>query len=770
MRIFQLAALLTFAASGFADLSKHYDEPAFSTLLGNHHHITFDSDGEGNPLSAGTLIDDEYESIGLLVSPHATSSPQVNDDSWPGGRRVFQSFNNPACCGGFRAVFTEPVIAFGFNVGDIETMLSDGNPVQPTTLDVYGAGNTLLGSFELQQELGQLPGDFAFFGIHAGARVIHEIVVTVGFPDYVAFDDFRFTTGVSETSERIVFGKQTGANWDIWSINPDGSNLRQWTDTQDRQEIYPEISPHGTRLVYCDLATTPFSVNVLDLTTGQSDLIADGCDPSWSPDGSEIVYSTRVGSGSTIRKISSEVPSIPNSFTQLTFDGFHDAFPDWHPSGDRILFSRGAASWVIELAPVPATEVVPLLSRPGPLRDTESRYSSDGTRIAWQHNPNDTDNSVVLIGDASGAMPWEQVTQLPAERNEDGRPGWSPDDSRLVFHSSSGANAAIKIVELDTLNVQELTPIEETNSYASWGCIDDSAVLETYGGGSGTSDCGVLPPIAVCADQVAETDEGKCTSAFASVDAGSFDPLGGSLTLSQDPDGPYPLGDTPITLTAVTVRGTSATCTADVSVVDNEMPTITCPPTQVLECAGPDGTVASVESESTDNCGIAANSCDPTLTELFPEGTSTVACLTTDQSGNTSSCNAQIVVEDTIPPVVNATFNRVRNIDDDDGDDGGVLRVKYSASDLCDENVAIRAALVAAGCGEIAVGHRQRIRFERDNDCEVDSDDGVLEIEAPRLTLVVTATDASGNTAEAVVEAPGKGKKKRKKHRKKDDD
>ncbi|HUO86525.1 MAG TPA: proprotein convertase P-domain-containing protein, partial [Thermoanaerobaculia bacterium] len=56
-------------------------------------------------------------------------------------------------------------------------------------------------------------------------------------------------------------------------------------------------------------------------------------------------------------------------------------------------------------------------------------------------------------------------------------------------------------------------------------------------------------PVAACQDVTVEADATSCTAA-ASVDAGSADPDGDPLTLTQDPPGPYGLGDTPVTLTA----------------------------------------------------------------------------------------------------------------------------------------------------------------------------------------------------------------------------
>jgi hypothetical protein len=68
---------------------------------------------------------------------------------------------------------------------------------------------------------------------------------------------------------------------------------------------------------------------------------------------------------------------------------------------------------------------------------------------------------------------------------------------------------------------------------------------------------------------------GANCSADASVDDGSFDPdAGDTITLSQKPPGPYPLGATPVTLTVTDNHGASSSCAATVMVMDTTPPTI----------------------------------------------------------------------------------------------------------------------------------------------------------------------------------------------------
>ncbi len=85
------------------------------------------------------------------------------------------------------------------------------------------------------------------------------------------------------------------------------------------------------------------------------------------------------------------------------------------------------------------------------------------------------------------------------------------------------------------------------------------------------------PPEAICQDVEVSAPPGQC-GANASIDDGSYDPEGQPLLLSQDPAGPYLVGDTLVTLFAFDGEQ-SDSCQATVSVTggdSNTPPTLAC--------------------------------------------------------------------------------------------------------------------------------------------------------------------------------------------------
>ncbi|UCG61206.1 MAG: VCBS repeat-containing protein [Candidatus Zixiibacteriota bacterium] len=71
-------------------------------------------------------------------------------------------------------------------------------------------------------------------------------------------------------------------------------------------------------------------------------------------------------------------------------------------------------------------------------------------------------------------------------------------------------------------------------------------------------------PVAICQDITLEAGH-DCT-ATGSIDNGSYAWDGGTVTLTQNPPGPYSIGETEVTLTATDDNGSSSTCTATVTV------------------------------------------------------------------------------------------------------------------------------------------------------------------------------------------------------------
>jgi TolB protein len=181
---------------------------------------------------------------------------------------------------------------------------------------------------------------------------------------------------------RIAFAAYRHGNWDIYSIRPDGADLRRIT-------------------------TDP----------------AEDRSPTWSPDGSRLAFQSRRASNWDIYTVSITNP-IPQ---RLTADPAYDGAPAWSPDGSRIAFESYRAGdldvWMMN--PDGADQVN--LTADSPSGDFDPAWSPDGSRLAftsWRMG----DNDVFTM-----ALPSKVAVQWNDSTRPEGGPVWTPDGRSLCF-------------------------------------------------------------------------------------------------------------------------------------------------------------------------------------------------------------------------------------------------------------------------------------------------------------------------------------------------
>ena len=162
------------------------------------------------------------------------------------------------------------------------------------------------------------------------------------------------------------------------------------------------------------------------------------------------------------------------------------------------------------------------------------------------------------------------------------------------------------------------------------------------------------PPVAVCQNVTVSADA-NClgTTTASAVGGGSYDPDGDPITLSISPAGPYPLGDTSVTITVTDDGDLTDSCTATVTVADTTPPAITCPADVTLECPGDTTPANTGSATATDNCDTPVI----TYSDLTVPGCGNTVTITrtwvaTDAAGNSSSCTQTVKTVDTTAPTI----------------------------------------------------------------------------------------------------------------------
>ncbi|MGB1205030.1 MAG: HYR domain-containing protein, partial [Chitinophagales bacterium] len=132
-----------------------------------------------------------------------------------------------------------------------------------------------------------------------------------------------------------------------------------------------------------------------------------------------------------------------------------------------------------------------------------------------------------------------------------------------------------------------------------------------------------------------------------------------TITSTHNSGDIFPLGTTTVTYTVTDAAGNSNTCSFTVTVIDEELPTFTCPAdisytADFGECQGE--VIVDRPTLENDNCGVAAVYNDYNggidATDAYPVGTTLVTWYIEDVNGNVNSCSMNVTVVDDQAPII----------------------------------------------------------------------------------------------------------------------
>ncbi|MCP4581782.1 MAG: HYR domain-containing protein [candidate division Zixibacteria bacterium] len=192
------------------------------------------------------------------------------------------------------------------------------------------------------------------------------------------------------------------------------------------------------------------------------------------------------------------------------------------------------------------------------------------------------------------------------------------------------------------------------------------------------------PPIALCQNITIYADY-EC-QAFADIDNGSYDPDDDPITIEQEPDGPYPLGQTSVSLIVTDDGELADTCQAIVTVSDTTSPFVPCPNNIIVDNdPGECGAIVTYSYIGDDNCPDLIVTADPPPGSMFAIGITQVDIEAIDGSENTYSCHFDITVNDNENPDVICPDDTT--LLSEPGQGGAICEFEASVSDNCPNSI-----------------------------------------------------------------------------------
>ena len=188
---------------------------------------------------------------------------------------------------------------------------------------------------------------------------------------------------------------------------------------------------------------------------------------SWSPDGTKIVYSGKVGGQYDVFIAKADGSGV----TKVTNDAANDFDPVFTPDGQQIVVasSRGNTGnrelWRITTA---GAAVARLTTTAGD--EAAPSFSPDGTKLLYQRTDWNSSVRGIFRSDASGANPQTLVTRPTTQFM--GYPSFSPDGQWIAFmlteQSPPFRNAIWRAALADPATQIRVTPADKNFNWPRW--------------------------------------------------------------------------------------------------------------------------------------------------------------------------------------------------------------------------------------------------------------------------------------------------------------
>jgi len=260
---------------------------------------------------------------------------------------------------------------------------------------------------------------------------------------------------------KVVFKSNRDGNYNIYSIDLDGSDWQRLTDNNG-DDLYPEVSPDGKKIAYTADIGGVWQIMIMDWDGSGKRQITNNsyrsAYPAWSHDMKYIFFEAYLDGDWELFRINTD----GSGQKRLTHNsGGHDWHPSAHPFDSKVIFESGMPGHDdIYIMNSDGSAVSRIFSRHERRRTPD--MSPDSTKLTYTRYFGD--NSEVYYADIRD----QDEIRITTNGDWDGHPMFSPDGKLIVYEQRSGGKEDIIIYDIQT---GQKTNITNTGYKDSDGCF-----------------------------------------------------------------------------------------------------------------------------------------------------------------------------------------------------------------------------------------------------------------------------------------------------------
>jgi Tol biopolymer transport system component len=275
---------------------------------------------------------------------------------------------------------------------------------------------------------------------------------------------------------RITFVSNLSGTYQLYTINADGSDMRQITNLRPTENTIwtPDYSPDGRQIVFSHDMTGALELYTINADgSGLTQITHDGNGhlfARWSPDGQRFVLMS--GSPEKATTVITTMKTDGSDEVSLTDDiPFESYQPEYTPDGKQIVFASQAGGLVSAVWIMNADGSNKRRLTDAPLEAGGPDISPDAKRVAFYSQQNTPRPAAVWVMNVDGSSQ-QRLTRGGLYAI------YSPDGTKLVFAKGTLASGPINLYTMnsDRSHVKRIAP-----DLVVGGCLDGNCLTPDWG-------------------------------------------------------------------------------------------------------------------------------------------------------------------------------------------------------------------------------------------------------------------------------------------------